>query len=233
MPKAIHLSVKVALGYGPRAKDAIVLRDWQKRTRLLCKPCWELQYCPYGPLVEDFPLLPVLKDEAEAHNDHLRSCLATNCLPDGRPLEPVRRKAFKAMLKDSARQTYPETIPRVLKDASCRVFGHVCPVFFMAEPLTETKHRRSHSRSIGREVMLKVVRRDGQLCQKCHQPVPDNEVEFDHLIPFSKGGRSTVENLRLVHRECNRKRGNSLVEILHPMPIQHLFELKKRSGEQR
>jgi len=21
-----------------------------------CKPCWELKYCPYGPLVEFFPL---------------------------------------------------------------------------------------------------------------------------------------------------------------------------------
>jgi hypothetical protein len=32
--------------------------------------------------------------------------------------------------------------------------------------------------------MLKVVRRDGQICQKCNQPVADDEVEFDHLIPF-------------------------------------------------
>jgi len=22
----------------------------------VCKPCWELKYCPYGPLVEFFPL---------------------------------------------------------------------------------------------------------------------------------------------------------------------------------
>jgi hypothetical protein len=21
----------------------------------VCKPCWELKYCPYGPLVEFFP----------------------------------------------------------------------------------------------------------------------------------------------------------------------------------
>ena len=24
----------------------------------VCKPCWELKYCPYGPLVEFFPLSP-------------------------------------------------------------------------------------------------------------------------------------------------------------------------------
>jgi hypothetical protein len=24
---------------------------------IVCKPCWELKYCPYGSLVEYFPLL--------------------------------------------------------------------------------------------------------------------------------------------------------------------------------
>ena len=79
-----------------------------------------------------------------------------------------------------------------MKEASCRVFGHICPVFFSAEPLTETKNRREHNRFIPRDVMLKVVRRDGQICQECNKPVRDDEVEFDHIIPFSKGGDSTV-----------------------------------------
>jgi 5-methylcytosine-specific restriction endonuclease McrA len=74
--------------------------------------------------------------------------------------------------------------------------------------------------------MMKVVRRDGQICQKCNKHVPDPEVEFDHIIPFSKGGRSTVENLRVVHRECNRQKSNSLREILPQQPIQHLWELQ-------
>jgi hypothetical protein len=54
-------------------------------------------------------------------------------------------------------------------------------VFFVAEPFTETAERRKPGRTISREVMLKVVRRDGQICQSCHEPVPDNEVEFDHV----------------------------------------------------
>ena len=31
-----------------------------KKPRLkhnVCKPCWELKYCPYGPLVEFFPFI--------------------------------------------------------------------------------------------------------------------------------------------------------------------------------
>jgi 5-methylcytosine-specific restriction endonuclease McrA len=92
----------------------------------------------------------------------------------------------------------PETIPKVL---------------------TETKDLRSHTRVISREVMLKVVRRDGQICQRCNEPVRDDEVEFDHVVPLSRGGRSTAENLRFVHRDCNRRKHDSLREVLHPFPV--------------
>jgi 5-methylcytosine-specific restriction endonuclease McrA len=226
--KAIHWSVKKALGYAVTFSDARLLQDWKERTKSLCKPCWELQYCPYGPVVEDFPLLPVLRAEANQHNDYLRSCSASGHLADGTPLDSRRRKVFRQRLSDYKAEDYPETIPKVLSEAACRVFGHVCPAFFVAEPLTETKDRRTHSRSIPREVMLKVVRRDGQICQRCDQRVPDNEVEFDHIIPFSKGGRSTVENLRLVHRACNRRKRDSVSEILHPRPVEHLWALRAK-----
>ncbi|HXK28700.1 MAG TPA: HNH endonuclease signature motif containing protein [Candidatus Binatia bacterium] len=62
--------------------------------------------------------------------------------------------------------------------------------------------------------MLKVVRRDGQMCQVCKQNVRDDEVEFDHIIPHSKGGPTTTENLRLLCRVCNRKKSDSLRELL-------------------
>ena len=126
------------------------------------------------------------------------------------------------------------TGPEWIKVTSCvPVIRHVCPVYFVTEPFTETKNRRKHSRSIPRDVMLKVVRRDGQICQECHKPVPDNQVEFDHIIPFSKGGRSTIENIRLIHKKCNRKKGSSLNKILLENPIEHLWELRKQSKKKR
>lgn len=100
------------------------------------------------------------------------------------------------------------------KELGCNVFGHVCPVFFMAEGFTETKEGRRVGRRIPRDVMLKVIRRDGQICQICHEPVPDDQVEFDHLIPISKGGPVTAENLRLTCRSCNRRKRDSLGELL-------------------
>lgn len=100
------------------------------------------------------------------------------------------------------------------EELSCSVFGHICPVFLCAEPFTETKEGRRIERTIPREVMLKVVRRDGQVCRICHKNVPDDEIEFDHIIPHSLGGPTHVENLRLLCRACNRRKKDSLKEML-------------------
>ncbi|MBJ62776.1 MAG: hypothetical protein CMB57_05915 [Euryarchaeota archaeon] len=36
------------------------------------------------------------------------------------------------------------------------------------------------------------------------------DLEFDHMIPHSKGGSSTADNLRILCRPCNRSRGNRI-----------------------
>jgi len=101
------------------------------------------------------------------------------------------------------------------EEISCSVFGHICPVFFSAEPFTETKSDRRLTRSIPRDIMLKVVRRDGQVCAQCRTVVKDDEIEFDHVIPVARGGPTTVENLRVLCRTCNRKKSDALAELLH------------------
>jgi hypothetical protein len=130
--------------------------NWNKRPNAICKPCWELKYCPYGPLVEDFP--------------------------HGTPLED---------------------------DKICRIFGHECPVFSVAEPFTETKELRNISRDIPRPVQFRVLKRDNQICAVCSQNVRDADIEFDHIIPYSKGGHSDESNIRLLCSSCNRKRSNN------------------------
>ena len=49
--------LKKYLGFKEDTPDEIVEKEWKRRTKHVCKPCWELKYCPYGPLVEDFPHL--------------------------------------------------------------------------------------------------------------------------------------------------------------------------------
>ena len=44
------------------------IETYLKRSiKTICKPCWKLKYCPYGYLVEDFPLPGITKSQAEEH----------------------------------------------------------------------------------------------------------------------------------------------------------------------
>lgn len=56
-------------------------------------------------------------------------------------------------------------------------------------------------------VMSEVWTRDAGKCVDCSSI---EDLEFDHIIPFSKGGSSTTDNLRILCRSCNRKRGATL-----------------------
>jgi hypothetical protein len=53
---------------------------------------------------------------------------------------------------------------------------------------------------------FRVLKRDNQVCSVCNSPVRDEDVEFDHVIPWSKGGSSEDNNIRLLCRPCNRRR---------------------------
>jgi hypothetical protein len=45
------------------------------------------------------------------------------------------------------------------------------------------------------------------MCSLCNEDLAIGDAEFDHIIPWIKGGRTLVENGRAVHRSCNRRRG--------------------------
>jgi 5-methylcytosine-specific restriction endonuclease McrA len=60
---------------------------------------------------------------------------------------------------------------------------------------------------IPRDVRLAVWRRDGGRCVECDG---DFELQYDHVIPFSMGGASSVENLQLLCADCNRAKGAAL-----------------------
>lgn len=54
--------------------------------------------------------------------------------------------------------------------------------------------------------------RDGYLCQYCSKPLKGQDMTLDHVIPESKGGKSTWENLIACCSLCNRKKGNKTLE---------------------
>ena len=59
------------------------------------------------------------------------------------------------------------------------------------------------SRYIKNETKTEVLVRDNHKCQSCGS---DKKLEFDHIVPVSKGGSSEANNLQLLCRSCNRSK---------------------------
>ena len=176
-------------------------KEWLKRTLHVCKPCWELKYCPYGPLVEQFPHPGVTRGEAIAHYERLKEKLAKG------EYKGWRKPYFEDEVRHFDPRKYPKTISKEVVERTCTIFGHICPVFFVNEPFTETEEERRITRAVPRDVMLRVARRDDYCCQKCGRHLGDDEIEFHHTIPFSKGGSTEENNLQLACFDCNRSSG--------------------------
>lgn len=47
-------------------------------------------------------------------------------------------------------------------------------------------------------------------CYYCHQTVPYKELTMDHLVPLTRGGRSTRDNLVPSCKTCNNRKKNML-----------------------
>ena len=60
---------------------------------------------------------------------------------------------------------------------------------------------------ISQNVKDKVWRRDGGKCVECGS---NEKIEFDHIIPFSKGGTDTYRNLRILCEKCNRSKSDKI-----------------------
>lgn len=189
------------------------LRDvFEARLKSICKPCWELKYCPYGPLVEDFPLPPLTVADHKAHIEYLKQCLEHDAMGDSFdiPLDDLRRELFRKNIEESDDADYVEQVSHFESEASCKEFGHLCPAYFVSEPFSETSTGRNHSRSIPHSVIIRVARRDNNTCQICGRILLDREIEIDHIIPYSRGGTSDESNLRVTCLECNRKKGKRI-----------------------
>ncbi|MCB4757199.1 MAG: HNH endonuclease [Elusimicrobia bacterium] len=78
-----------------------------------------------------------------------------------------------------------------------------------------SKKAERGNRTIPLSVRLKVLARDLFRCVLCGRSpamIPGVTLEIDHVMPFSKGGVSSLSNLRTLCHECNLGKGNRSIE---------------------
>jgi len=319
----IHPIVKKTLGFDENLPDKEFKKLWKRKSTQVCKPCWELKYCPYGPFVEQSPLLPPTLDHVKEHNEYIKDCLKTNkygsiveisdesyeiqkerlkdaennirillpkvlterrdrelikygeehnlsllelyktpmdnfekynvpfpldkdkekeigdwyekyeiddeiqnllnqellrlreivktrMIDDRKELDKLRRELFETEINEFNPDNYPDSIPDFVSEMECSIFGHICPVVFVGESITETTEERRRGRYIPFKTKIRVVRRDNYTCQECSKHLQDDEVEFDHIIPIAKGGSSEEHNIRLTCYDCNRDKSDNI-----------------------
>ncbi|HOV22010.1 MAG TPA: HNH endonuclease signature motif containing protein [bacterium] len=72
----------------------------------------------------------------------------------------------------------------------------------------EVKEDSKSRPPIPEEVKIAVWRRDNGRCVKCGS---QENLEYDHIIPFAKGGSNTARNIQLLCEKCNRQKRDNLV----------------------
>ena len=68
------------------------------------------------------------------------------------------------------------------------------------------------TRAISLRQRFSVFLRDGFRCLSCGKSpltCPGTELHCDHTIPWSKGGKTTIENLKTLCSDCNLGKGNT------------------------
>src|ERR1700729_963129 len=106
--------------------------------------------------------------------------------------------------------------------------------------LLEYRRIPHQTRSLSRK---NILMRDRYTCQYCHRTMPSGELTLDHVIPRSRAGETTWENLVACCHPCNNRKGSRTPEeagmrlARAPRPFslhtsRHLMRLLAKSDDQ-
>lgn len=85
--------------------------------------------------------------------------------------------------------------------------------------------------SLTQSKKFEILRRDNYTCKKCCRVADYNlSMHVDHIIPLSKGGDNSEENLQTLCVDCNLSKGNML-EVINPeLPLEAHFVQNPKSS---
>ncbi|MBX9602282.1 MAG: HNH endonuclease [Bryobacteraceae bacterium] len=105
--------------------------------------------------------------------------------------------------------------------------------------LLEYRRIPHQSRALSRK---NILMRDRYTCQYCHKPLASSELTLDHVVPRSRGGETTWENLVACCHPCNNRKGSRtpdeanmrLAKIPKPFSLhtsRHLMRMLAKSDD--
>lgn len=118
-------------------------------------------------------------------------------------LNPVDEKEF-----DSIGSMAVDTLSNSqIKEAHDEAAREIVAIFTNQKPQDETETEANIRKPIPSDVKREVWRRDEGKCTKCGSR---ERLEFDHIIPVTKGGSNTVRNIELLCESCNREKSANI-----------------------
>lgn len=94
-------------------------------------------------------------------------------------------------------------------DCGHKYLANGCDVWLRKCPVCQNKRKKQNNgttRVISNKLRYQVLKRDKFKCCACGaSPAKDSSVELhiDHIVPWSKGGETTMENLQTLCSKCN------------------------------
>ena len=88
------------------------------------------------------------------------------------------------------------------------VENSILPLGFIKSNNEKDKKKEMNRSSISPKLRFEVFRRDKFVCQYCGACGPNVELEVDHKIPVSRGGKDDIDNLVTSCIKCNRGKGD-------------------------
>ncbi|MBD3351464.1 MAG: hypothetical protein GF364_08250 [Candidatus Lokiarchaeota archaeon] len=100
--------------------------------------------------------------------------------------------------------------PYVMISAAIMIVGLSSFVIYVLIKTKIAQHKfdnKYRTRYIPKEVKKYVWERDQGRCVNCKST---ENLQFDHIIPFSLGGANTKDNIQILCEKCNKQKGKNV-----------------------